>query len=358
MSRGKVLLMAVPGVLVVAVVAALLTGSGEPGAGPAGQVASTPTVIQPTTQPTTKQPPAAPLTEEQFLAPGKPQAPPTGAYIGAWVQPTPYSQAGRVDGVRSFEKSIDRKLDIVGLYRKVGDPFPTESDLALSKTAVLQLSWASPDVREVLAGKHDKLIRAKAVAVKEFAKPVLLRWRWEMDRPNLGSVVHEPTDFVLAWQRVRKIFDDAGAKNVAWVWCPTAQGFADGTAPLYYPGDNQVDWLCADVYPTSPWVKGSFSSFGSLAGPFVEWAATHPKPILIGEYGVAQSYGPKRSAWLQDMAAYVRNTPQIKGLVYYAESRPESPDYYRFHLKGDKTATAALTHIASQPYFNPLQRTP
>jgi hypothetical protein len=105
-------------------------------------------------------------------------------------------------------------------------------------------------------------------------------------------------------------------------------------------------------------VKGSYSSFGSLADPFVQWAGTHPKPILIGEYGVAQSYGPKRSAWLQDMAAYVRNTPQIKGLVYYAESRPESPGYYRFHLKGDQGATAALTNIASQPHFNPLHRTP
>jgi hypothetical protein len=297
-----------------------------------------------------------PMPESAVLAPGRPKVPTHGVYVGAWVQPTPYSQPGRVAAVRSFEGSVGRSLDIVGLYRKVNDPFPTESDHILAQSAILQLSWASPDILEVNDGRHDALFQAKAAAVKKFAKPVLLRWRWEMDRPNLQSVVHQPADFVRAWQRVHRIFAEAGASNVGWIWCPTAQGFADGRAQRYYPGDDQVDWVCADVYPEKAWVKGGYEPFGALADPFVKWAAARGKPIVIGEFGVAESYAGRRADWLRAMATYVKAHPQIKALVYYAESRPESPPYYRFHLNGDPTATAALAETAAQPYFDPMRR--
>ena len=39
--------------------------------------------------------------------------------------------------------------------------------------------------------------------------------------------------------------------NVSWVWCPTVGGFASGEAPAYYPGDDEVDWTCVDVYAGS-----------------------------------------------------------------------------------------------------------
>ena len=35
----------------------------------------------------------------------------------------------------------------------------------------------------------------------------------------------------------------------------------DQTPPAYYPGDDQVDWLCADVYAI-----GNDRSFGDVAG--------------------------------------------------------------------------------------------
>jgi hypothetical protein len=40
-------------------------------------------------------------------------------------------------------------------------------------------------------------------------------------------------------------------QNAAWVWCPTANGFADGQAAAFYPGNNEVDWICADAYPAA-----------------------------------------------------------------------------------------------------------
>jgi hypothetical protein len=321
--------------------------------------ASTPTVAAPSTSASVATPstPAQPRQTEPPGWPGfgKPPVPATGSYVGAWVRPEPYSQPGRVSSVRRFEQAV-RKLDIVGLYRKVDDPFPTESDRVFARDAVLQLSWASPDIKEVAAGKHDDLLRARARSIRTFGEPLLLRWRWEMDRPNLSTVVHSPADFVQAWRHIRSVFADEGATNVGWVWCPTAQGFADGRAQRYYPGDDQVDWLCADVYPEKPWIRGGFQPFEVLADPFVRWAAGHPKPIVIGEYGVAESYRQLRADWLRGMATYVRKHPQIKALLYYEESRPESPDYYRFALDGDPAAVGALRTVATEPHFDPLGR--
>ena len=58
-------------------------------------------------------------------------------------------------------------------------------------------------------------------------------------------------DFVAAWDHIRAIFAAVGVKNAAWVWCPTANGFnPDGRAAAFYPGDNKVDWICADAYPS------------------------------------------------------------------------------------------------------------
>ena len=58
--------------------------------------------------------------------------------------------------------------------------------------------------------------------------------------------------YVAAWDHIRAIFTAVGATNVSWVWCPTGIGFEDGRAKPYYPGDNEVDWVCADVYSSPP----------------------------------------------------------------------------------------------------------
>jgi hypothetical protein len=48
--------------------------------------------------------------------------------------------------------------------------------------------------------------------------------------------------------RGHELFALAGATNVRWVWCPTAAGFAAGTAQAYYPGKAYVNGIGADGY--------------------------------------------------------------------------------------------------------------
>ena len=104
-----------------------------------------------------------------------------------------------------------------------------------------------------------------------------------MDRPNLRAVVGTPAEFIAAWKHVRAIFAQQHVRNVAWVWCPTAKGFVPGgNAAAYYPGNDEVDWVCADAYPGF----GPYRSFADTVQPFLSWASHHPKPVMIGEYGV------------------------------------------------------------------------
>jgi beta-mannanase len=154
---------------------------------------------------------------------------------------------------------------------------------------------------------------------------------------------------VAAWKHVREIFSAQHVKNVSWVWCPTIAGFANGTAPSFYPGDSMVDWTCVDVYSSAKLVPIS-----QLLQPFLTWAAAHPKPIVIGEFGVSGAYGGRsRAAWLTSAAIEVRDNPQIKAVCYFDSDPDGAPATLSFSLPPGSTELAAFTAMARTPYFNP-----
>jgi hypothetical protein len=284
---------------------------------------------------------------------GPVRAPAAGSYLGAWVRPPDrLTQDQRIAAVDRLEGALGRRLAIVNTYRQLDDEFFTASDREFtSRGATIMLSWAGGDTRSITSGRHDDLIRERAREVKAFRKPVLLRFRWEMDRPNLRASMWSPEDYVAAWKHVRAIFAAERATNASWVWCPTAEGFAGGYAPPFYPGDDQVDWVCVDVY-----AGARFAPLGELLAPFLRWSAQRPeKPIMIGEFGVAKAWGAqRRAAWLRDARDVFKANPQIRAVLYF-ESDPDNGDgpYQEFRLTDDPPALAAFTELAREPHFNP-----
>jgi len=281
---------------------------------------------------------------------GPVRAPAAGAYLGAWVRPEALNQPERVAAVQAWEATLGRRLDIVHTYKRLDQAFFTESDLALARTSTLMLSWTGGDTRMVGMGRHDGLIRDRARKVREFGRPLLLRYRWEMDRPNLAASVWSPEDFIAAWRHARKLFAEEGATNVSWVWCPTVEGFERGDAPAYYPGDDQVDWLCADVY-----AGNRFRTLGEFLHPFLTWTARHPtRPVMIGEFGVARAWGPaQRAAWLRNASATIKANPQIKAALYFESDPDGNGANQQYRLADDPGALAAFVEMAREPYFNP-----
>lgn len=323
---------------------ATLAAGCSAGSGPAG----------PTPGPTSTEPETITSPGVQ-LDPSPVPIPRTGAYVGAWVAPTQvnYTAADRITAVDALEIAINRPLDIVHTYRKWDDPTFSDAELEFIRDGdILLYSWAGTDTRTIASGQEDDIIRQRADDIRAMGRPILLEWRWEMDRPNLQPEVWSPADYIAAWKHIRAIFAQEGVTNASWVWCPTSDGFANGTAPAYYPGDAEVDWVCVDAYPDNP-----SQSMVDLLRPFLQWAATHAKPIIIGEYGVPRSIGgPERAAWLRAAAAMFRANPQIKAVSYFDGDPVAHKPARAWSFNGDPVALEAFAEMADDPYFNPQNR--
>ncbi|PWU57611.1 beta-mannanase [Micromonospora globispora] len=298
---------------------------------------------------------APPPTVEPRTAPVRttgrgPELPKKGAWLGAWVKPQWHSPTGRAEALDEFNRAAGGKLTMAHMFNTWTKPFPGQTERAFQAMGKLQMiSWAGTDTLSTVSGEYDSLIRQRAEDVKAFGVPVLLRYRWEMDRPNLSASVHSPADYIAAWKHVRAIFTEVGVTNAAWVWCPHADGFADPNrdAAAYYPGDDQVDWLCADVYPGPEW-----ASFSDRMDHFMAFAREHPRPVVIGEFGLTEKGRPgQRADWLREVGPYLKTHPQIKAALYFAGK--ETKPLYDSTFTDDPESAAVFREMATDPYFAP-----
>ncbi|MGH3241234.1 MAG: hypothetical protein ACRDNL_12710 [Spirillospora sp.] len=282
---------------------------------------------------------------------GGPRPPERGAWFGAYVEPRggDHTQQGQIDAVTDFDRRIGGPLDIVRTYYPWGKPFPRDVDRRFaSEGRVLMIGWGGTRTDAIVDGREDKVIRARARDVRKLGKPILLAWRGEMDRPNLQKEIGSPERYIAAWRRIRGIFDSERVTNVGWAWCPTVEGFDAGRAPAYYPGDGQVDWICADGY-AYPKLRPPEQIFGS----FLTWAQGHGKPVVIGEYG-AEENGGARAEWLRTFGDYIRRQPQVKALAYYDKNHPHNKKTTMYYsLRGHPASMRAFRELAQSSYFNP-----
>jgi hypothetical protein len=309
----------------------------------------------PSPAPTTDLPPPTIATSNGPFSAGPVAPPPAGAYLGAWVRPVTLTQSGRMEAITTWEAALGRRLDIINTYRRLDENFFNASDAAFAaRGSTLMLSWAGGDTRSITMGRHDDLIRERARETKAFGHPVLLRYRWEMDRPGLRASMWSPEDYIAAWKHVRAVFTAEGVVNASWVWCPTAEGFNGGYAQPFYPGDGQVDWVCVDVYAGS-----KLRPIAELAEGFLRFAAAHPtKPAMIGEFGVARAWGAdQRALWLRDAAEVFKANPQIRAVMYFESDPTDNKGAtQQFQLSNDPQALSAFRTLSRDPHFNPLSR--
>jgi len=301
-------------------------------------------------RPPTTLPPVSPGHSPDVTTTRGPQPPESGAWLGAWVRPQRATPAGRAEAFSAFEQRIGNQLRIAHMYHDWDNEVLGPADHALADQAdLLLLSWAGTDTRSMALGTYDPLIRQTAERIKEYGRPVLLRFRWEMDRPNLAASVHSPADYIAAWRHTRGIFTEVGAMNAGWVWCPHVLGFneAERNAVAYYPGDDEVDWLCTDVYPGP-----DFASYSGLMNAFMAFASKHPRPIIIGEFAVQSTVEPaQRAAWLREVRTHTLNHPQVRALVYFAVKQDKGP-LFDTTFADDPAGLAAFQELAADSYFN------
>jgi hypothetical protein len=185
--------------------------------------------------------------------------------------------------------------------------------------------------KDIASGSLDAYIRQYARDLKEFGNPVLVRlfggefngswWYGQSPRanPSLTS-----GDFVSAWRRVVDIFRQTGALNVSWAWIPnvfppTSVAWVDPDIAAYYPGDDYVGWVGADIedFAAPNWLD-----------PIYSYATAHAKPFLLAEFGLrfdGSTLSPAQDqAWLASMFDYFESHPDIKAINYFNyNSRPD-----------------------------------
>lgn len=270
--------------------------------------------------------------------------PPRSIYWGAWISGDTYDKNSNppwnTTAIDIFEQNAGKNVSILhwgqswwhcnGVCEyQLFDLQKGEYDAVRRRGTIPLVDWASYDyaapdlvyqpqfsLSTIIAGQHDEYIRQWAAQAKAWGHPFFLRFNWEMngdwfpwsERVN-GN---RPGEYVQAWRHVHDIFQEVGADNVTWVWCPNVVG--PETIPLdtLYPGDDYVDWVCMDGYNTGehPSRSGRWQTFEELFTKtyYALQVLAPTKPIMIAEFASTEVGGSKAD-WIKD--ALTRAVPEV-----------------------------------------------
>ena len=270
----------------------------------------------------------------------------SGLYWGATIgeQLTGDKAPWDMRAVTKFQRKAGKGLSLIQFYIPWVDcssgrcepyKFPTTPlDNVRRYGAIPVVSWSSDSsppsphqprfqLADLIAGRHDRLIRRWAQNAAAWGHPFFLRFDWEMNGFWFAWGAHingnRPSQFPKAWRHVHRIFDAAGADNVTWVWCPNVD-FNRKLVSLrkVYPGGRWVDWTCLDGFNwgshTSNWQTFD-QVYRSTYKRVVRIAPK--KPMLIGEIGSTDAGGSK-AAWIRNLLRkLVNGYSKVRGFAWF-----------------------------------------
>jgi hypothetical protein len=222
--------------------------------------------------------------------------------FGLWNRPEQWDRQGVISSFERRERQLGRRLDIGHYFYRFGERPPSwREEWHRDSGRIPKVAWGGDvSAAEIAAGLHDGHIRERAMATRAFGAPLFLRWFWEMDMAEHRERTGPPETYIAAWRRIHRIFHNNGADNALFVWCPTAQSFATGKASQWYPGDEYVDWVCADGYNWAPGrPNAEWRQFDEIYRAFYEFGLSVGKPMMVGEYGVQERNPGEKAAWFR-----------------------------------------------------------
>lgn len=277
--------------------------------------------------------------------------------------------------LQRLEETIGRNPAIIMWYQGWGAPNGgADLDLAMldrvaNRGAIPMITWEpwvpngsvnQPNYKLsiIAAGTHDAYVREWATQLAAWGKPVLLRFAHEMNGTWYPWAASKNTntaeDYVAAWKHLRRVFDDAGADKVGWVWSPNVDvanaGFT-GMAALY-PDDEFVDWIGLDGYNWGDAGGQRWQTFSQVFGASLAaipnlGPKSASKPIMIAETA-SGSDGGSKAAWMRSafFSEIPFDFPEIRAIVWFDENK-ERP--WRFDTNSE--TTKAFRAAANHPYY-------
>src|SRR4051794_15363132 len=293
--------------------------------------------------------------------------PSCGVWLG--VAPGSFTDEPKPRALAAFEAATGAPTDVVHVYHRAGELFPTAEDRAMTRQdgahRLLMVNYKPEGGHtwaQVAAGAMDGELDREAAYLRAHYR----------DR-FFFAVHHEPEDEVRAtpgsgftaadyaamYRHVVTRLRDRGVDNLVTVlnymgypvW-PAKPWFGD-----LYPGDDVVDWIAWDPYACQDG-KGC-GSFGDLLDRtfsqrwpgFYTWATTeHPgTPLMLAEWGAED---PKRAAakadFFRSVAAELPGRPALKALIYFGSPTTR--------VDSSRRSAAAFRALVGDPAF--AQRVP
>ena len=305
---------------------------------------------------------------------------------------TPHTDAGHLPAdFWNAGQQLGVSLRVVSLYQEWGPNslkyFP---DAVLKQTwqngGVPMITWepwtrdfpefaSDPDLsrdrkvfRAVVQGRFDRYLRAYSERLRDYHKPVLLRFAHEPDNPSYPWSTtggNTPAEYVAAWRYVVNFFKSEGASNVAFVWNP----WHPEAVMRYFPGAPYFDWFGLTLLNYGPaGLDRKWHRFEELYEPFrsqfVKLAID--KPTMLAEFG-SVSYGGDAARWLGEaMDSVAERHPEIRGVVFFHSDMdrnwatpwrpPGNPHFIDWTFLNNQNALAALRPVLARSCFHDPRR--
>lgn len=238
----------------------------------------------------------------------------------------------------TYEQQVDYEFPVILNYSSFENTYKhsnlisrLESTYNAGKTLelTLQPDWTATGqsnmVYSILNGMYDEFLRDYAKTVADFGHPVLFRLGNEMNGDwcsySSYNTSRDPMVFKEFYKYVYSFFEEAGAKNVIWVWNPNGKSFPDFTwnhELMYYPGDEYVDIVGLTAYNTGTYYSDeTWQTFAQLYDNlYYGYIERYEKPLMITEFASA-SMGGDKNQWVIDMFNHIKYYDKIKMAVWW-----------------------------------------
>ncbi|HWA51859.1 MAG TPA: glycosyl hydrolase [Patescibacteria group bacterium] len=256
-------------------------------------------------------------------------------YVGAWVGGFWENQKLNISPLFNFQNTLGKKMAIANFYD--GWEYLASPEFINNLNQISSHGWVPmvssnpyffagcPGKKEdnlyqkIASGSCDQFLKEIADNLKSYNKPILLRFAWEMNLPQMYWSIpllnSTNNDFKNAWIHFHNVLKNNGAINVQWVLSFNTTG--QNTIPYkeLYPGDGFVDWVALDGYN---WGKTPFKNVFEQS--YQELTSITAKPIMLSETNsVPNDY---KATWLSQLLTELPDTfPQIKAIIFFNEDK-------------------------------------
>ncbi|MER6911105.1 glycosyl hydrolase [Streptomyces sp. NPDC000594] len=256
---------------------------------------------------------------------------PQGRHFGVSTYEAPWSKA-EVSRVSEAAGTRPTMVEYFVQWTEDFDPGAVDASYRQGLLPVLSWEpWAGKDkgvtdqpkyrLRTIIDGKHDAYIKRFARDVAAHDWPLAIRFAHEMngewypwsEQYNDNRV----GEYKKMWRHVHKIFEEAGADNVIWLWSPNIlRPVPDISLKQLYPGKEYVDWVGLVGYAVKE--KKAAAVFEPTLKALRKFTE---QPIFITETG-AQPSGHKAD-WTTDFFRWLNRNPDIAGFIWFERSENE-----------------------------------